>query len=320
MARDPTPRGNTVVTGAAGFAGSHLVDRLIRLEPVVGWHRPGSPARDVGERVRWVPVDLLDRARVRQALAELRPSRVFHIAGAARADTSWTNVVPHLETNVLGTHYLLDSIRELSLPCRVLVVSSGMLYHIDAGPLAEDAPLVPSSPYGMSKLAQDQLALQAAVDDGLDVVVARPFNHMGPRQAQHFAVGSFARQIALIEAGRADPVIRVGNLDAARDLTDVRDVADAYEQLMERGLRGRAYNVCSGTAVPIRQVLDELLSLSTTTVRVDIDPERLRPSDIPVLLGDPARIRREVGWRPSFALRDTLRDTLDWWRSQTRPD
>lgn len=308
----------TLITGARGFAGGHLVDRLIGREPIVAWHRPigASPARRDG--VTWQAVDLLDKSTVRRTLADVRPSRVYHVAGAPRLDTSWSNVVPHLETNVLGTHHLLDAIRELGLNCRVLVVTSAMVYKIGDEPIAEDAPLVPASPYGVSKLAQDELALRVCQDDGIDVVIARPFNHVGPRQDPHFSVPSFARQIALIESGRAEPAIRTGNLDARRDLTDVRDVVDAYERLMTTGTRGRAYNVCSGQAVRIGDVLDDLIRLSHATVRVERDPERLRPSDAPLVVGNPARLQAELGWRPRYDLATTLRDTLDWWRQQVQ--
>jgi GDP-4-dehydro-6-deoxy-D-mannose reductase len=243
---------------------------------------------------------------------------VCHLAGAPRVDTAWTDVVPHLRTNVLGTYHLLEGTRRLGLPCRVVIVSSGLIYRPDERPLTEDAPLAPASPYGFSKLAQDQLALRAWGDHHVDVVVARPFNHIGPRQTPSFSVPSFARQIALIEAGRAEPTLHVGNLEAQRDLSDVRDVADAYERLLADGASGRAYNICSGHAVRIGEVLDRLIGLSSTPVRVVVDPDRLRPDDTPVVVGDPARIRRELGWTPRHTLAETLRDTLDWWREQAR--
>jgi len=250
------------------------------------------------------------------AIAEAQPSRIYHVAGAPRVDTSWTNVVPHLETNVLGTHHLLNAVARSGLECRVLVVSSAMVYAVGPDPLDESAELRPSSPYGVSKLAQDDLARRAVIEGNLDVVVARPFNHIGPRQNPSFAVSSFARQVAFIEAGRADDVLEVGNLDACRDFTDVRDVAAAYEALMTRGRTGRAYNICSGRSTRISDVLSALLALSRTPVQVAIDPTLLRPSDMPVFVGNPSRIHEEAGWSPERSLEQTLADTLDWWRSR----
>jgi GDP-4-dehydro-6-deoxy-D-mannose reductase len=175
--------------------------------------------------------------------------------------------------------------------------------------------LGPSNPYGLSKLAQDELARRAAAD-GLDVVVARPFNHIGPLQEPGFAVSSFARQIARIECGREAPELRVGNLDAERDITDVRDVVAAYQRIMEMSDPGRVYNVCSGRTLRIRTLLDRLLDLSPSVIRVEIDPERFRPNDVPIIRGDFSRLHADLGWSPTIRLEDTLHDTLLWWRAQ----
>ncbi len=310
------PSGPTVVTGAGGFAGRHLVAALTRDEAgdVIAWHRQPPPHPTARTRARGV--DILDREAVRRAIAEDRPARVFHLAGAAHLGSSWRNSLPPLQINVLGTHHLLEAVRVAHPECRVLVVTSAMIYQAGVEPLHEEAPLVPSSPYGLSKLAQDQLALMAAREDGLDVVVARPFNHIGPGQDPSFAIASFARQIALIEAGRAAPEIRVGNLDARRDLTDVRDTVRAYQRLMEAAPRGTPFNICSGTAYRIGDLLDHLVGASTVPVRVTPDPERLRPSDMPLLLGDHARITGAFGWQPQLTIAQTLADTLWWWRQE----
>jgi GDP-4-dehydro-6-deoxy-D-mannose reductase len=243
---------------------------------------------------------------------------VFHVAGAPVVATSWQTVVPHLRTNVLGTHHLLEAVRRSAPDCRVLVVSSAQIYQPSDDPIGEDAPLLPPTPYGLSKLAQDQLALHAAVDEDLDVVVARPFNHAGPRQSAHFAVSSFARQIAWIEAGLTGPVIRTGNLDSRRDLTDVRDVVEAYEQMMKLAPRGRPYNICSGRAWRIGDLLEELLHFSRAAIHVEPDPALMRPSDVPVVQGDATRIRAEIGWMPRLLVEQTLSDTLEWWRREVR--
>jgi GDP-4-dehydro-6-deoxy-D-mannose reductase len=310
----------TIVTGASGFAASYVLDRIGHGGRVIAWRhsRPGSPTTD--SRIEWRSVDVLDRVAVQDAVAEAEPDVVYHLAGAAQVDTSWQNVAPHLATNALGTHHVLRAVRRVGRPCRVLIVTSAQIYQPGDDPISETAPLLPPSPYGLSKLAQDQLALHAARDEGMDVVIARPFNHAGPRQEPAFAVPGFARQIARIETGLAPPVIRVGNLDARRDLTDVRDVADAYIRAVEAAPRGRAYNVCSGRAWRIGDLLDELLHLSPSEITVETDPARIRPNDVPVLQGNAARARAELGWTPHIPIEQTLRDTLEYWRGRVREE
>lgn len=304
----------TLITGARGFAGGHLLDRLSG-EQLIGWHRPGTAVQPASPSIRWHPVDVRVRPMVDAAIAADPPARIYHLAGLSHLGSAWTDVVPHLETSILGTHYLLDAVRRAGLPCRILVVSSAQVYAPSDRPIDETMPLRPETPYGLSKLGQEQLALRSIEEDGLEVVVARPFNHAGPRQEQGFVVSSFARQIAMIEAKLAEPVIHVGNLDTRRDISDVRDVVEAYERLMNAGVVGRAYNVCSGHTARIGDVLDELLRLSRTPVRVEVDQTRLRPRDTPVFAGDPSRIRTELGWTCRRPLSDTLRDTLEGWRA-----
>ena len=310
--------GGTLVTGAAGFAGSHLLDLFADDEPVSGWTRPGG--REPGETrlIDWRAVDLLDPDAVADAFDGSAPSRIYHLGGAAHVGSSWSTMVPHLRTNTLGTHHVLEAVRRGGLACRILVVSSAQIYQLGDDVISEDTPLVPPSPYGLSKLAQDQLALRAAREDGMDVVIARPFNHIGPRQDPSFAVASFARQIARIEAGLAPAVIRVGNLDARRDITDVRDVVDAYHRLMQSAPAGRPYNICSGRAWRIGDLLEELVQLADVPVTIEVDDTRFRPNDVPVVQGDASRLRTELGWSPRIPVEQTLRDTLDWWRGEVR--
>ena len=306
----------TVVTGAAGFVGGYLIERLAGRGPLVGWHRPGSPPPRTASSIAWTAVDITDRTAVFGAIEESRPSRVFHLAGAANVGESWRTSGQHLRANALGTHHLLSAVRVAARPCRVLVVSSALIYRPTDIPLDEGAALGPASPYGFSKLAQDQLALRAAHEDHLDVVVARPFNQIGPRQSAAFALSNFARQLARIEARLDISALSVGNLDARRDIIDVRDVVTAYERLMANGVAGRAYNVCSGHAWRIRDLLDEMLRASTAHVRVAIDPTRLRPTDVPVVQGRARRIHEEMGWSPTIPVEQSVRDMLDWWRGE----
>ena len=306
----------TLVTGAAGFAGSHLVAALRRHGPVVAWNRPaGSRCREQ-DAVTCEAIDITDREKVAGAIERTAPARVFHLAGAPNVEESWTSALPHLQINVLGTHHLLDAIRRLGRPCRVVVVTSAQVYDVSGNPIAEDARLLPQNPYGLTKLAQDQVACAAAKGDGLDVMIARPFNHIGPGQGPGFAVASFARQIALIERSLAPPVLRVGNLTPRRDVTDVRDVVEAYRGIIEKGESGRTYNVCSGQAWQMQELLDRLLAFSTARISIEVDPARLRPVDVPVLEGDPTRIRSEIGWSPQIPIEQTLIDTLDYWRTR----
>ncbi len=310
---------SVLVTGAAGFAGSHLVDALVADgATIVGWHRPGSRP-GAQPTARWVPVDILDREGVARGLAAAQPNVAFHCAGTAHVGSSWQDSLTPLETNALGTHYLLDSMRRAGLSPRVVVTGSALVYRPSTAALSEGAPLGPSSPYGLSKLAQEMAAL-AAARDGIPVVVARPFNHAGPRQDPSFATASFARQIALAEAGLGPETIVVGNLEARRDLLDVRDTVRAYRALAERGAPGRVYNVCGGQAYSVRELLERLLALARVRLDVRPDPTLFRPNDNPLVLGDPSRITQETGWQPAIPIERTLGDLLEYWRERIAED
>jgi GDP-4-dehydro-6-deoxy-D-mannose reductase len=300
------------VTGATGFAGGHLLDLLIRQHPrVVGWaHRSSPPAAD--PRVTWQQVNILDRTAVEAAVRAAQPSVIYHCAGLPHVAESWRNAAHALQVNVMGTHHLLDAVRAETPDCKVVVVGSALVYRQAEHALREDDPLGPSNPYGVSKLAQEMLGLRAATF----AVIARSFNHAGPRQQASFVTSSFARQIAEIEAGLSEPTLRVGNLDARRDLMDVRDTVRAYEALARRGTAGRPYNICSGVAHRVGDLLEMLLQRARTRVSVVLDPARLRPSDNPVVLGDPTRLREETGWRPEIPIEQTMDDLLAWWRTQ----
>jgi GDP-4-dehydro-6-deoxy-D-mannose reductase len=305
-----------LVTGAGGFAGSHLLDLLAGEDAVVAWHRPGSAPRAAGPSVRWEAVDLLDRGAVREAIARTRPSAVYHCAASAHVGKAWDSTESTFAVNVLGTHHLCDALRREDLRVQFLMPSSAMIYRPSSDAMTEDDPLVPPNPYGLSKLAQELLALRS-IPDGIDVRVARAFNHIGPRQDPFFAAPGFARRIADIERGRWAPEISVGNLDAQRDLTDVRDTVRAYRLILERGVPGRPYNVCSGRAVTIGHLLDLLIARARCPVTVKIDPARYRPNDNPILLGDPSRLRDELGWAPEIPLERTVDDLLEYWRGKT---
>jgi GDP-4-dehydro-6-deoxy-D-mannose reductase len=304
----------TLVTGAAGFAGSHLLELLEKeTTPIVAWRRPGDTSpRNQG--VTWESVELLDAAAVRDAIARLRPALVYHCAGAAHVGRSYDDTVSTLAINVRATHHLLDALERASVPSRVLIPSSATIYAPADRALVEDDPLLPSSPYAVSKLAQELLGTRS--HGGVRVGIARAFNHVGPRQDPLFAASGFARRIADIEKGRWAPEISVGNLEARRDFMDVRDTVRAYKLILERGTPGRPYNVCTGRAVMIRDLLDMMLARAKVRVSVTVDPKRYRPNDTPLLLGDPSRLQNELGWTPQIPLEQTIDDLLAYWRSR----
>jgi len=305
-----------LVTGAGGFAGSYLLDLLAQDgADLIAWHRPGAPPPRTVARTTWAAVDLLDRRMVKDAIRRQPPRAVYHCAGEAHVGRAWDSTASTFEINVRGTHFLLEALRESALDVPLLVPSSAMIYRASAEPLGEDHAVLPSSPYGVSKLAQELLARRACAD-GAGTRIARAFNHVGPRQSPSFAAAGFARQIAEIEAGHRAPEIVVGNLEAKREITDVRDTVRAYRAILERGQSGRAYNVCSGRAIAIGEVVDRLVTRSRVPVQLRVDPARFRPNDLPIVEGDPTRIREELGWTPEIPLQRTLDDLLEYWRNQ----
>jgi GDP-4-dehydro-6-deoxy-D-mannose reductase len=247
---------------------------------------------------------------------------VYHCAGAAHVGRSWDNVEPTFAINVRGTHHVVEGLRDAGVSARVLIPSSAMVYGGSDEPLTEDHPLAPASPYALSKLAQEMIGAGNNVNNGnaggaaVEVLIARAFNHFGPRQDAWFVASGFARRIADIEAGRWDAEIAVGNLDARRDLTDVRDTVRAYRLIAERGTPGRPYNVCSGRATVIRDLLGRLLAHARVPIRIKVDPARLRPNDVPLVVGDPRRLRDELGWTAAIPLEQTVNDLLEYWRSR----
>jgi GDP-4-dehydro-6-deoxy-D-mannose reductase len=253
-----------------------------------------------------------DAAAVAAAVAASRPEFVVHLAGQASAGRSFAEPAETYRTNALGTWHVLCAVRDAAPAARILVIGSGEVY----GPqppgtrVAEDAPFRPVSPYAISKAAADAFA-EIAARDGLDVVRTRSFAAAGPGQDPRFAVPSWARQLALAERGGGEPVLRVGSLDVTRDLTDVRDVARAYVALLERGERGVAYNVCRGEGVTLDRVLAKLCARTGVAVRIEQDASRLRPADVPYLVGDPTRVERTTGWRAEIALDATLEAVLE---------
>jgi GDP-4-dehydro-6-deoxy-D-mannose reductase len=314
-----------LVTGAGGFVGGHLLNHLRAERPEAEVHGVVLPGGTASWRppagVRVVEADLEDPAAAAAAVEQCRPDRIVHLAGQASVHRSWADPGGTLRTNVLGIVHVLDAVRRIGLRPAVLVVGSADEYGpapASEQPLRETAPLRPASPYAVSKVAQAALANLYGPAGGLRVVVTRTFPHTGPGRGETFAESSFARQIAEIEAGRREPVVEVGNLEAVRDFADVRDVVRAYTLLLEKGAAGEAYNVCTGRGRRIGEVLEMLLAATTVRIEVRVDPRRLRPADVPVLVGDPAKLVAATGWQPRIPLDETLRELLDGWRASVR--
>jgi GDP-4-dehydro-6-deoxy-D-mannose reductase len=314
-----------LLTGAAGFVASHFVAFVREEKPEVemlGVVRPhgGAVAARVGG-VRTVEADLCDLAAVDAVFEQWSPDAIVHLAGQSSVHQSWLDPGGTLRNNVLGVANLLDAVRRRGLTPAVLVVGSAEEYGaVDPRdvPLGETAPLRPTSPYAVSKVAQGLLAVECGGAAGMRVVRTRTFHHTGPGRGEAFAESSFARQIAEIEAGLRPPLLQVGNLEAVRDFTDVRDVVRAYWALLEKGAPGAVYNVCSGRGRRIRELLETLLDKARIRVEIAVDPGRLRPSDLPVLVGDPARLKAATGWEPRIDLDATLGELLDDWRARVR--
>jgi GDP-4-dehydro-6-deoxy-D-mannose reductase len=310
-----------VVTGATGFVGGHLVDFVRSEAPgveLLGVVRPhGGAVTPPATGLRLLEADLADPQAVDAVVAETRPDAILHLAGQSSPQQSWLDPGGTLRANVLGIVHLIDAARRRGLRPALLVVGSAEEYgQADARemPLSEDAPLRPGSPYAVSKVAQGLLAVECGGSAGMRVVRTRTFHHTGPGRGEAFAESSFARQVAEIEAGLRPPVIHVGNLEAVRDFTDVRDVVRAYWSLLEKGGAGQVFNVCSGRGRRIRELLDILLGLARVSVEIRVDPDRLRPADVPVLVGDPARLKALTGWEPRIPMETTLEDLLADWR------
>ena len=309
------------ITGVGGFAGSHLSDYLLEQTDwqVTGCVLPGWDCSHLDGRVTCLELDLRDRMAVRARLDQVAPDVIFHLAAQAFVPVSWQDPWDTLENNIRAETNILDGLVKLGAKPRVMVVGSNEEYGLVQPqdlPLREDSPLRTNSPYAVSKVAQDLLGLSYFLSYTLPVVRVRPFNHIGPRQSEGFVAPAFAKQIALIEAGRQEPVIRVGNLSAQRDFSDVRDVVRAYYLVVTKGQPGEVYNIGSGQPRTVQSLLETMLSLSAAQIRVEFDPERMRPSDTPVVYCDAKKLRDATGWTPSISFEQTLRDVLDDWRAR----
>ena len=316
-----------LLTGIAGFAGSHLAELLVcrpegrevEIHGVV--HRHDRRIQHLLDRLTLHRGDLRNALWVSDLIEQLRPDVTLHLAAWSDVGGSWQQPWTTYELNIQCQLNVLEGLRRWQPECRTLVVTSNEVYGLvqpEDLPVDEETPLRPNSPYGVSKIAQDMMALQYWHSHRLPTLRARAFNHIGPGQSDDFAASAFARQIAEIEAGLRPPVVLVGNLDAERDFTDVRDVVRAYWRLALEGAPGGAYNVGSGQARPVRWLLESLLALSPVQVEVEQDPKRMRPSDVPRSVCDNRKLVQATGWQPEVTLETSLRDMLDSWRGTVK--
>ncbi len=313
-----------LVTGITGFVGSHLIDYLLTLPDVEiygvrRWRSRTEHIEHLPDAVTVMECDMRDLTSVKRIVEAVRPDKIFHLAAQSYVPTSWHAPAECLTTNIIGNLNLLEAVRDSGIDPWIQIAGSSEEYglvHEHELPITEENPLRPLSPYGVSKVAQDLLSYQYFKSYGLKVVRTRGFNHTGPRRGDVFVSSNFARQIAMIERRRQEPAISVGNLDARRDFTDVRDMVRAYWLALEKCEPGEVYNISSGKTYSIRELLDLLLGMTTVKVDIKQDPSRMRPSDVPLLLGDSTKFRAKTGWEPSIPFEQTLADILDYWRER----
>lgn len=314
-----------LITGITGFAGSHLADYILQNHPgvevhgLVRWRSRLENILHLKEKIKPHEADLKDIVSLKKCLEEVKPDRIFHLAAQSFVPTSWRCPAETFTINAVGQINLFEAVLSLKLSPKIHVAGSSEEYglaHPDEMPMKETSPLRPLSPYAVSKVAQDFLAYQYFKSYGLKTVRTRGFNHTGPRRGEVFICSSFAKQIAEIEKKKRKSVIHVGNLEAKRDFTDVRDTVRAYWLVLEKGKEGEVYNIGSGKSYSMKEVLDMLLSMASINIKVEVDPARLRPSDVPVLMSDCSKFTQLTGWEPKIPFRQSLQDLLDFWRER----
>ena len=315
-----------LITGITGFAGSHLGDYILREHPEVEifgirrWRSRTETIQHFPEQLKIVECELRDLTSVFEVIREIAPDRIFHLAAQSFVPTSWISPADSLTTNIIGQLNIFEAVRSLKLDTWIQIACSseeyGMVYDHEV-PIQETNQLRPLSPYAVSKVAQDTMGYQYYMSYGLKVVRTRGFNHSGPRRPPVFVCEDFAKQIVDIERQKRPPVIYVGNLEAKRDFTDVRDMVKAYWLSLDGQCQpGEVYNIASGKAYRIQEILDLLVGMSHVKITIAEDPARLRPSDVPILLGDYSKFHAATGWQPTIPFKQTLQDILAYWRAQ----
>ena len=310
-----------LITGISGFVGSHLAEFLLErgmeVYGTIRWRSRLDNIKHIQDKIGLIETDIKDAYSMQKTIDEVEPDYIFHLAAQSFVPTSWKAPSETVGTNILGTLNLFEALRNSNSEPRIQVAGSseeyGMVFPNEL-PIKETNPLRPLSPYAVSKVATDLLGYQYHQSYGLKIVRTRAFNHTGPRRGEPFVTSNFAKQVAEIETGLKQPVIHVGNLNAQRDFTDVRDIVNAYWLSVQKCELGEVYNICTGVARKIQSVLDLLMSMTDVKIEVKHDPERMRPSDVEILLCDCSKFRQRTGWKPEIAFEDTMRDLLDYWR------
>ncbi len=311
-----------LITGVTGFVGSHLAEYLLGRGDVevfgtIRWRSRRENIEGVQDKIHLVECDLRDSTAVNSVVATVKPDLIFHLAAQSFVPTSWVMPFETMYTNVLGQVNLFEAVRQAGISPRIQIACSSEEYGLvnnDELPITEENVLRPLSPYAVSKVAQDMLGYQYWMSYQMRIIRTRTFNHTGPRRGEVFVTSNFAKQVAEIEKGLREPVVMVGNLEARRDFTDVRDVVRGYWLALEKGIPGEVYHISRGETNTIQAVLDILTNLARVKVKVKQDPARMRPSDVPVLLGDSSKFRQQTGWSPQYSLETTMSDLLDYWR------
>lgn len=313
-----------LVTGITGFAGSFLAEHLLESsnDEIFGTCLSKDNAANVIKNLSQIHLEVCDLSKKENVFSLInlvKPDKIYHLAALASAGDSFKDPLKTIINNISIQVHLFEAIKDLKLfDTQILITSSAEIYGTADQkdlPMNEQLTLKPDNPYAVSKATQDLLGQQYFLSFGLKIIRIRPFNHIGPRQNENFAVASFAKRIAQIEKGIEEPTIYVGNLDSKRDFTDVRDMVKAYKLILEKGKSGDVYNIGSGTSHSMKEILDTLLSFSNKKIKIEIDKSRFRPSDIKELLCDGTKMQRLTDWKPMISLEKTLQDTLDYWRS-----
>ncbi len=315
-----------LITGITGFAGSHLAEYILNEHPGVQiygirrWRSRTENIEHLLDRIQVLECNLVDASSVKALIADVQPDKIFHLAAQSFVPSSWNAPAESLTTNILGQLNVFEALRESKLhDCWVQIACSseeyGMVYPNEI-PIRETNPLRPLSPYAVSKVGQDYLAYQYYMSYGIKSVRTRGFNHTGPRRGEVFVCSNFSKQAVEIEKGKRPPVIYVGNLEARRDFTDVRDMVRAYWMSLEKCEPGDVYNICSGNAISIQELLQMVIANANAKVDVQQDPSRLRPSDVPLLQGDCTKFQKATGWKPEIPFERTLADIMDYWRER----
>jgi GDP-4-dehydro-6-deoxy-D-mannose reductase len=315
------------ITGITGFAGSHLAELLLKegfeVYGLCRWRSRTENIEHIQEKLHLIEGDLLDLNSLQRAMMDVRPDYVFHLAAQSFVPASWTLPAATLEINVIGSCNLFEAIRAAKIDPVIQIACSSEEYGLvreSEVPIKETNPLRPLSPYGVSKVSLDYLGYQYSQSYKMRIVRTRAFNHTGPRRGEVFVCSSFAKQIAQAEKGVKKPILLVGNLEAIRDFTDVRDMVRAYWLAISRGKPGEVYNIASGKGIKIADVLSMLVKMSKVRIEIKQDPARMRPSDVPILIGDSSKFRKATGWRPQISFKKTVKDILDYWRERIRKD